>query len=92
MKRRAVLCIYLREPLEVPPVEFPRLESRALQKWPNLWTTPSGRTVWVRALFHDVHRRPELLDAREWIESIHDAERWPAGTVFEVVVEEPATA
>lgn len=36
-------------------------------------------------------RELETIDPREWIESLGDAERWPEGTEFEVVIEEVPT-
>lgn len=43
-----------------------------------------------REAFLEVGHEP--IDPREWIESLGDAERWPEGTEFEVVVEEVADA
>jgi len=36
----------------------------------------------------DYHRLVETVDAREWIESMGDRERWPDGTKFRVVIED----
>lgn len=81
---RSLLCMYMRAPLAGSP-ELPAIDQRALSKWADRWTMADGRKVWVRALF-DYKRMPELVDAREWVETMHDEERWPNGTVFEIVV------
>lgn len=83
---RSLLCMYLRGPLN-EPAELPRIDQRNLSKWADRWTMADGRKVWVRAMF-DYPRMPEIVDAREWVESMHDEERWPMGTVFEIVVGE----
>ncbi|HEU5276853.1 MAG TPA: hypothetical protein VFU97_24565 [Xanthobacteraceae bacterium] len=64
------------------------------------WTVAPGgvriqavKTISLREGGGTVRLREELppIDPREWIESLGDAERWPAGTEFEVVIEEVTT-
>lgn len=60
-------------------------EERELTRWQSRWSIDASRTVWVLA------RRPDgsgrVIDARYWIETLHDATMWPDGTTFELVVE-----
>lgn len=90
MATRSVLCTFLTVPLGDEPPRLPKAEREKLQPWTDRWTKADGSRVWVRAIFHD-GRMTELVDAREWIETLADERRWPAGTVFELVAErEPA--
>lgn len=86
MTGRSLLCNFLR----VPFGDRPELstEQRSLTPWIDRWTPGDGRKVWVQATV----ARPdgvsrEVVDAREWIETLHDETRWPSGTVFELVTE-----
>lgn len=86
MTARSILCNFLRVGHGDRP-ELPT-EQRSLQPWIDRWTPGDGRKIWVQAsTFRDGRVVAEVVDAREWIETLHDEQRWPAGTVFELVTE-----
>lgn len=59
-------------------------DPRSLTPWLSRYSIDKQRTVWVIA--HHEDGRRELIDARHWIETLHNAERWPDGTWFDLVV------
>ena len=86
MNARAYLCT----PIPMNPGERPALstEQRSLTPWIDRWTPGDGRKIWVHATVKgDSGVRFEVIDAREWIETMRDEKRWPHGTIFEVVSE-----
>jgi hypothetical protein len=86
MNARAFLCT------ESPAAACDRpslpTEQRALTPWIDRWTPGDGRKIWINATVPRAGSVSfETIDAREWIETMHDERRWPPGTCFEVVTE-----
>lgn len=83
--RRALVCMGLQAADHLsPPGADLAARQQALKPWQDRFTIAEGHRVWVQASGPNGR---ECVDAREWIETLHDRKRWPAGTVWELVVE-----
>jgi hypothetical protein len=60
-------------------------DARELTPWISRWQIDANRTIYVSA---QVPGQPAtIIDAREWIETMHDEKRWPSGTIFFAVTQ-----
>ena len=82
MNARAFLCTGIGAAGERPDLPA---EQRSLTPWIDRWTPGDGRKIWVLATVPG--QGSQVIDARDWIETMHDELRWPHGTVFEIVTE-----
>lgn len=84
---RSVLCgLGSGDDGTTPLGEAEHHDPRPLTPWLSRWDIDKKRRVHVKAMHPDGHTT-EVIDARHWIESLHDPLRWPDGCVFELVVE-----